>query len=90
MFDLIDQPMRVKYYFNGRVTDAGPAKFDEEWFDRWLASMVNETDVIIFFLTVETTDVFEKEWDFNDVPGQTFFYSSHGPDPIFATPLEGE
>ena len=61
MMKLLDQPMRMKYYFNGRVADAGPAKFEEEWYDRWLASMVNENDEPIFFLVTETTDVFEKE-----------------------------
>lgn len=77
--ELLDQPMRMKYYFNGRVTDAGPAKFDEEWYDRWLASMVTESDEIIFFLVTDTTDVFEKEWDFNEVyytrvfPQETLF-----------------
>lgn len=59
--------MRLKYYFNGHVTDAGPARFgSQEWYDNWLNSMVYGNDAMIFFLVVETTDVFEKEWDFND------------------------
>lgn len=76
MFELLDVPMRLKYYFNGRVTDAGPARFNESWYDDWLASMV-KVDVIIFFLVTETTDVFEKEWDFNEYAHSTRSMYSH-------------
>lgn len=60
MFDLIDVPMRMKYYFNGKVIDAGPVKLDEEYYNNWLASMTTNNDFMIFFLVAETTDVFEK------------------------------
>lgn len=62
----VDHPMRLRYYFKGHVTDAGFTHFNTDWYDDWLASMMS--DDVIFFLTAEisTTDVFEKEWDFND------------------------
>lgn len=67
MFNFIDQPIRVYYYINGIGTDLGPAKFDQEWWCNWLDGMVTDNEDVIFFLTVESTDVFEKEWDFNTV-----------------------
>lgn len=67
MFGLQDVPMRLKYVFmdNAKVVDCGPAQFDEPWYDRWFNSMMDSDDMV-FFLVTETTDVFEKEWDFNE------------------------
>lgn len=60
-FELVDQPLRLKYYAQGSVVDAGVARFDEEWYDAWLRHMMVDND-FIFFLTVATTDVFKNEW----------------------------
>jgi hypothetical protein len=83
MLELLDVPMRMKYYFKGRVVDIGAARFDEKWYTSWLNSMVNEHTNIIFFLVTETTDVFEKEWDFNDYSYPTLFsYTEDCSEPI--------
>lgn len=65
--ELLDVPMRLKYMWNSVVIDAGPTHFEEEWYDDWLDGMVETDPDIIFFLVTESTDVFEKEWDFNEI-----------------------
>lgn len=65
-FELRDEVMRMMYRTpRGQIVDAGPTRFDEPGFNEWLQSMVDPDSDFIFFLVVETTDVFEKEWDFN-------------------------
>lgn len=67
--ELVDQPMRLKYYNPElrSITDAGPARLETGWYDGWLDYMLGIDRRFIFFFVVETTDVFEKEWDFNEV-----------------------
>lgn len=70
MFNLIDADMRLHYRIpNGVVIDAGAVQFETSWYDAWLEGMVSRNPEIIFFLTVKTTDVFEKETtiDYNTV-----------------------
>ena len=38
----------------------------EDWQEAWLNSMIRLLPDAIFFLVAETTDVFEKEFDFNE------------------------
>lgn len=59
--------MKLKYThpIDGSIVDAGPVRFDEFWYDDWLDGMVGSDKDIIFFIVTESTDVFEKEWDFN-------------------------
>lgn len=72
-FELRDVPMRLKYCTpNGEVVDAGPAKFEEDWFNQWLQTMLRPGSKLIFFLMIESTDVFEKEMEYNVI-------SHHGP-----------
>lgn len=42
---------------NGVVIEAGNTRFEEGWYDIWLERMVSENPDVIFFLTVETTDL---------------------------------
>lgn len=64
MFDLLDQPMQLRYYVSEpepRVYDAGPVRFDELWYTPWLEALVSMDENIIFFIVTETADVFEEE-----------------------------
>lgn len=66
--ELIDQPMRAKYMppYAKKPIDCGPVRFEEDWYDEWLDAMIKVDEDYIFFLVMETTDVFEKEWNFNE------------------------
>jgi hypothetical protein len=70
MFDFVNQPLRLKYYHPAMhfVIDAGPVQFEEPWYDAWVDSMVRMDENSIFFIVIESTDVFEKKFDFNEVP----------------------
>lgn len=43
------------------------SNMDAVGYDIWLEHMVDSNPKIIFFYTVDTTDIWEKEWDFNEV-----------------------
>lgn len=71
MFEFVKQPMLLKYVGpdSKYVTNAGTVQFGEDWYDDWLDGLVKSEENLIFFLVVESTDVFEEdwEWDFNTV-----------------------
>jgi hypothetical protein len=56
--------MRLKYLVveSMAVVDAGEARLDTDWWLGWMYNMINsqEEKEIIFFFTVETTDIFNE------------------------------
>jgi hypothetical protein len=68
-FKFTGSGLKLKYYDpeTGIVCGGGQAYFHEVWYADWLQTMVDADEKLIFFLVVETTDVFELEWNFNEV-----------------------
>lgn len=65
MSELIDQPMRLNYVLpDGEVVFIASVRDVNR---PWVGVMAEQNPDTIFFLTVETTDIWEKEWDFNEV-----------------------
>lgn len=48
--------MRLKYYLDGRVLEAGTTKFHESWYDDWLQTMLEGSEAI-WFIVEDSTDV---------------------------------
>lgn len=69
---LVEQPMRLKYVIENVIYDAG-RYFAESWYNNYLDGLFKVHPDAIFFLVVETTDVFEKEFNYNTI-------ASYGPD----------
>lgn len=68
MFNLVKQPMRLNYYASSMQTYISvDIDMDAPGIIHWLHAMVGDNPDTIFFFTVETTDIFEKKWDFNEV-----------------------
>lgn len=63
--------LKLKYVLpDGAVIPAGPTKFEDHWYADWLEGMVSSCPEVIFFLTTETTDIWEHEEpeiDYNEV-----------------------
>lgn len=51
----------------GDVVESGIRPSETPGYTHWLHSLVNYNPDTIFFYTTETTDIFEKEWDYNTV-----------------------
>lgn len=63
--------MKLNYVLpNGSVVETAVAVVEEPWYVAWLHHVVSTNPEIIFFYTVETTDIWEPEEpaiDFNTV-----------------------
>jgi hypothetical protein len=63
--------MILNYVFPGNprhlVVMEKPFDYEDPSQVNWLHAMVEEHVSINFFFTVESTDIWEKEWDYNEV-----------------------
>lgn len=62
--------MNLKLYYivpDGEVVETTIAPSETSGYTTWLHSIVEYNPDTIFFYTIETTDIFEKELDFNTV-----------------------
>lgn len=60
--------MKLNYTLpSGAVHQIAFHDMESEYYLAWLESMVKMAPDTIFFYTVDSTDIWEKEWDFNEV-----------------------
>lgn len=59
---MADAMKHLKYWHpvTGEVVDAGAFREEEWWYYDWLTNMVNIDLDVIWFVTIETTDIFDE------------------------------